>query len=149
MQRTRIDSFLLVCGCVALWLQGCTFSQEAGPAPEFGRALFPADELYARMDWKWFTNPQTRHPYLACFPEDDPPREPHGGRNEEGFFSGWAAYSEHMFLYILGAGAPNPAFATGADSHYATQLIWRLVHQNEHIQRGLKRLEFRAINTPP
>lgn len=78
-----------------------------------------AEELYSRMDWKWFTNPKTKHPYLACFPEDKPPKEPHGGMNEEGFFGGWAAYSEHMFLYVLGAGAPKPEFATGADSYYA------------------------------
>ena len=78
-----------------------------------------AEELYAAMDWKWFTNPKTKHPYLACFPEDKPPKEPHGGMNEEGFFGGWAAYSEHMFLYILAAGAPKPEFATGADSYYA------------------------------
>ncbi len=78
-----------------------------------------AESLYARTDWKWFTNPETKHPYLACFPEDRPPKEPHGGMNEEGFFGSWAAYSEHMFLYILGAGAPNPEFATGADSYYA------------------------------
>ncbi|MBM3500138.1 MAG: hypothetical protein FJX74_15890, partial [Armatimonadetes bacterium] len=78
-----------------------------------------AEELYARADWKWFTNPDTKHPYLACFPEDAPPEEPYGGRNEEGFFGGWAAYSEHLFLYILGAGAPNPDFRTGADSYYS------------------------------
>ena len=78
-----------------------------------------AEELYAAMDWKWFTNPKTKHPYLACFPEDKPPKEPHGGMNEEGFFGGWAAYSEHMFLYVLAAGAPKPGFATGADSYYA------------------------------
>jgi len=81
------------------------------------RAL--AEELYARINWKWFTNPKTKHPYLACFPEDKPAKEPHGGMNEEGFFGGWAAYGEHMFLYILGAGAPNPDFARGADSYYA------------------------------
>jgi len=78
-----------------------------------------AEELYAQANWKWFTNPRTKHPYLACFPENKPAKEPHGGMNEEGFFGGWAAYSEHIFLYILGAGAPNPEFATGADSYYA------------------------------
>ncbi len=78
-----------------------------------------AEELYARMDWKWFTNPRTKHPYLACFPEEKPEKEPHGGMNEQGFFGGWASYSEHMFLYVLGAGAPNPDFATGAESYYA------------------------------
>lgn len=76
-----------------------------------------AEELYAQANWKWFTNPKTGHPYLACYPEDAPAKPP-AGMNKEGFFGGWAAYAEHLFLYILGAGAPNPDFATGADSYY-------------------------------
>ena len=70
------------------------------------------------MNWKWFTNPVTKHPYLACYPEDLPKNVPHG-INEEGMFGGWSAYSEHIFLYILAAGAPREEFSTGADSYYA------------------------------
>ncbi len=77
-----------------------------------------AEELYARMNWKWFTNPETKHPYLACYPDRNPSKPP-ADMNEEGLFGGWSGYSEHIFLYILGAGAPNPDFATGADSYYA------------------------------
>ncbi len=44
-----------------------------------------ADELYARMNWRWFTNPKTRHPYLACYPEGKPSKIPRG-MNEEGLF---------------------------------------------------------------
>ncbi len=75
-------------------------------------------ELYSTMDWKWFTNPVTKHPYLACYPEDLPKNVPHG-INKEGMFGGWSAYSEHIFLYILAAGAPREEFSTGADSYYA------------------------------
>ena len=75
-------------------------------------------ELYEAMNWKWFTNPATKHPYLACYPEDLPKNVPHG-INEEGMFGGWSAYSEHIFLYILAAGAPREEFSTGADSYYA------------------------------
>lgn len=75
-------------------------------------------ELYEAMDWKWFTNPVTKHPYLACYPENLPKNAPHG-INEEGMFGGWSAYSEHIFLYILAAGAPKEEFSTGADSYYA------------------------------
>ena len=71
-------------------------------------------ELYSTMDWKWFT----KHPYLACYPEDLPKNVPHG-INKEGMFGGWSAYSEHIFLYILAAGAPREEFSTGADSYYA------------------------------
>ena len=75
-------------------------------------------ELYSTMDWKWFTSPVTKHPYLACYPEDLPKNVPHG-INKEGMFGGWSAYSEHIFLYILAAGAPREEFSTGADSYYA------------------------------
>jgi len=30
--------------------------------------------------------------------------------------------------------------------NYSTQLIWKLFHQNEHMQRGLKRLEFKELS---
>jgi len=75
-------------------------------------------ELYSAMDWKWFTNPITKHPYLACYPEDLPKKVPYG-INQEGMFGGWSAYSEHIFLYILAAGAPKEEFSTGEDSYYA------------------------------
>ena len=75
-------------------------------------------ELYEAMNWKWFTNPETKHPYLACYPEDLPKNVPHG-INKEGMFGGWSAYSEHIFLYILAAGAPREEFSTGADPYYA------------------------------
>jgi hypothetical protein len=75
-------------------------------------------ELYEAMNWKWFTNPVTKHPYLACYPEDLPKNVPHG-INKEGMFGGWSAYSEHIFLYILAAGAPREEFSTGADPYYA------------------------------
>jgi hypothetical protein len=81
-----------------------------------------AEELYARANWKWFTNPETTHPYLACYPEERPEKVP-TDINEEGMFGGWAGYSEHMFLYILGAGTPNPDYATGADSYYAMKTL--------------------------
>ena len=76
------------------------------------------NELYREMNWKWFTNPETKHPYLACYPEDLPDKVP-PGITEEGMFGGWSAYAEHIFLYILAAGSPKPDFACGADSYYA------------------------------
>lgn len=77
-----------------------------------------AESLYAEMNWRWFTNPKTHHPYIACYPEDLPAKPP-AGITPEGMFGGWAAYSEHIFLYILAAGAPNPEFATAAEPYYA------------------------------
>lgn len=76
------------------------------------------NEIYREMNWKWFTSPKTKHPYLACYPEDLPDKIPQG-ITEEGMFGGWSAYSEHIFLYILAAGTPNADFSTGPDSYYA------------------------------
>ena len=76
------------------------------------------NEIYREMNWKWFTSPKTKHPYLACYPEDLPDKIPQG-ITEEGMFGGWSAYSEHIFLYILAAGTPNEDFSTGPDSYYA------------------------------
>ena len=80
-----------------------------------GEVAATADELYQRIDWKWFTDPVSKHCYLACYPEDVPP----GTKvDENGFFGAWAAYSEHIILYVLGAGAPVAERAIGADSYY-------------------------------
>jgi hypothetical protein len=75
-----------------------------------------ADELYRRIDWKWFSDPKAKHFYLACYPED----VPKGTKllNDEGFFGHWAAYSEHMIMYVLGAGAPNRKLAVTAEPYY-------------------------------
>ena len=83
-----------------------------------GQVKHLAEEIYADMNWKWFTNPVTKHPYLACYPQQRPSKVP-ADITKDGMFGAWAAYSEHIFLYILAAGAPNPDFATGADSYYA------------------------------
>lgn len=77
-----------------------------------------AESLYAEMNWRWFTNPVTHHPYIACYPEDLPAKPP-ADITPEGMFGGWGAYSEHIFLYILAAGAPNPDFSTAAEPYYA------------------------------
>ena len=56
--------------------------------------------------------------------------------NSEGFFGAWSAYCEHLFLYILGAAAPNPEFATGAASYYAMQTFKSRYKGDEFIMCG-------------
>ncbi|MDP6545264.1 MAG: glucoamylase family protein [Phycisphaerae bacterium] len=75
-----------------------------------------ANELYRRVDWKWFSDPKKKHFYLACYPED----VPKGTKvlNDKGFIGHWATYSEHMIMYVLGAGAPKPDFAVTAEPYY-------------------------------
>ena len=103
----------------------------------FGREVKKlTDEIYARIDWKWFTNPKTKHPYLAVYPEDKPSKIQPGDMNKEGFFGAWSHYCEHLFLYILGAGAPNPDFATGAENYYAMKTIKSRYKGEEFIMCG-------------
>ena len=91
-----------------------------------------AESLYAEVNWRWFTNPETHHPYLACYPEDLPAKPP-ANITPEGLFGGWSSYSEHIFLYILAAGAPNPDFSTAAESYYAMQTFPGLYKGEEFI----------------
>ena len=68
-----------------------------------------AEMLYSRIDWNWFLDERQQHFYMACHPE----QAPEGRRvDERGMFGHWGAYSEHLIMYILAAGAPEPAHAT-------------------------------------
>jgi len=40
--------------------------------------------------------------------------------------------------------SPIPIESQGFEN-YSTQLLWRLLHNNEHMQRGLKKREFRHV----
>ena len=81
-----------------------------------GKVKKLAEELYLKIDWQWFLDPERKHFYLACYPEDAPKGKQ---IDEKGFLPyHWAAYSEHILMYILAAGAPNPKFATGAEPYY-------------------------------
>jgi len=104
VEVTNMGSATMIAGALAA---GEYFGEEV-------KAL--AEELYARMDWPWFLDPERKHFYLACYPED----APQGKQvDEKGFLPfHWAAYSEHILMYILAAGAPNPKFATGAEPYY-------------------------------
>ena len=84
-----------------------------------GEVKQQAEALYRQADWRWFLDPRVNHFYLACYPEDVPP----GKRvlNKDGFFGHWGAYSEHLLMYVLGAGAPNPEFATSATAYESMQ----------------------------
>jgi hypothetical protein len=74
-----------------------------------------AAALYGRINWKSFLDPDAQHFYLARHTE----AVPDGKKvNPDGYFGHWAAYSEHLLMYILGAGAPNPEFATSAEPYY-------------------------------
>lgn len=94
-ELSTVDTALLLAGMLACqsWFDG-TDAEETQI-----RAL--ADEIYARVDWRWA---QTR-----------PPRIGHGWHPETGFIaSDWTGYDEAMIVYLLALGSPT--FAVGTDA---------------------------------
>jgi hypothetical protein len=80
-----------------------------------------AHELYARINWKSFLDTEANHFYLARHTD----AVPEGKKvNKNGYFGHWGAYSEHLLMYILGAGAPNPEYATSAKPYYSMDCHW-------------------------
>jgi len=76
------------------------------------------DEIYAKVNWKWFTNPKNDFPYLACY-ADGPPNEKMAKiTNEEGFFLDWGFYGHHLYMFIIQAGSPTPEFRAGLEGYY-------------------------------
>ena len=76
------------------------------------------EKLYERIDWNWFLDQTQQHFYMACHPE----KVPEGKRvDERGMFGHWKAYSEHLLMYVLAAGAPRPRFATDGRPYEAMQ----------------------------
>ena len=88
-------------------------------AEYFGGAVRDrVEKLYRRIDWNWFLDSKRQHFYLACHPE----QVPEGKRvNERGMFGHWAAYSEHLIMYVLAAGTPEEKHAIDARAYTAMQ----------------------------
>ncbi|WP_205410332.1 MULTISPECIES: glucoamylase family protein [Gracilibacillus] len=53
-----------------------------------------AEDIYKRVDWEWYRNPNTNQFYMSYSPE-------------EGFSGAWDFYAEQLILYVLGAGSPT------------------------------------------
>jgi hypothetical protein len=75
-------------------------------------------ELYEAMNWKWFTNPVTKHPYLACYPEDLPKNVPHGINKKACSVVGPPTVNTSFSTFSQPV-HPEEEFSTGADSYYA------------------------------
>lgn len=54
-----------------------------------------ANEIYARVNWNWYINPDTNQFYMSY----DPDTRKHDGK--------WDIYGEQLMLYFLGAGSPE------------------------------------------
>ena len=116
VELSSVDTALLLAG--VLFCQSWFDSTDAGEAEI--RAL--ADELYARVDWRWM---QTRPPSIC-----------HGWYPESGFIKyDWKGYNEAMLVYLLALGAPTQAVEPDA---YAAWLStydrsWTTVHGQQHL----------------
>jgi hypothetical protein len=87
-ELSTVDTALLIAG--VLFSQSY-FSGEHRDEVEI-RAL--ADELYARVDWRWA--------------QENPPLISHGWRPEKGFIPyDWRGYNEAMLVYILALASPT------------------------------------------
>lgn len=77
-----IDTAIFICGAL---LAGEFFGKEIKEK---------ADELYKRIDWTWYTNPETNQFYMGYSPE-------------KGFEGAWDMYAEQLMLYVLGVASPT------------------------------------------
>lgn len=77
-----IDTAIFICGAL---LAGEFFE---------GEIKEKAEELYKRINWQWYQDPQNNQFYMGYSPE-------------EGFAGHWDMYAEQLMLYILGVGSPT------------------------------------------
>lgn len=118
-ERTELSSM-----DTALMLAGALFCQSWFDGSDAAEAEIRrlADELYARVDWRWM---QARSAAIC-----------HGWYPGSGFAElDWTGYSEAMLLYVLALGsptlAPGPDAWTAWTSTYAQS--WTTVHGQEHL----------------
>lgn len=64
--------------------------------------------LYERIDWNWFVDPNRNMFYMGYYPERTPT-----------FTGHWDFYAEQLIMYVLGAGAPNPAHRIDPEVYYS------------------------------
>lgn len=68
-----------------------------------------AEQIYKRVNWKWYLNPRTNHFYMGYSPE-------------KGFFGAWDWYAEQFMVYFLAAASPT--FPVNAEVFYDFERAW-------------------------
>ncbi|HET6251751.1 MAG TPA: glucoamylase family protein [Tepidisphaeraceae bacterium] len=82
-----------------------------------------AEELYARVDWKWAL--------------DNGPTLTHGWLPETGFLKyRWEGYNEAMILYLLALGSATHAIAPENYTAWTATYQWRKVGEDEYLHSG-------------
>lgn len=77
-----IDTAIFICGAI---LAGEFFG---------GNIKEKAETLYKKINWQWYTNPETKQFYMGYSPE-------------KGFEGAWDMYAEQLMLYILAVASPT------------------------------------------
>ena len=62
-----------------------------------------ANEIYAKVNWKWYVNPRTNQFYMGY----NPKTQQHTGK--------WDTYGEQLMMYFLGAGSPTEEYRIGKE----------------------------------
>jgi hypothetical protein len=116
VELSSVDTALLLAG--VLYCQSWFDGTDAGEAEI--RAL--AEELYARVDWRWM---QTRPPSIC-----------HGWYPDSGFIKyDWKGYNEAMIVYLLALGSPTHAVDPDAWSAWTSTYdrCWTTFQGQEHL----------------
>ena len=77
-----IDTAIFICGALT-----------AGEYFE-GEIKQKAEQLYKRINWEWYRNPETNYFYMGYKPET-------------GFWGQWDMYAEQLMTYVLGVASPT------------------------------------------
>jgi hypothetical protein len=116
-ELSTIDSALLVAGMLA----AATYFEQDNDVERTIREL--ADELYARMDWRWAQNGAATVTM--------------GWTPEHGFLPyRWEGYDEAMLLYVMALGSPT--FPIGPESYtaWANSYEWRSEYDISYLHAG-------------
>ena len=113
-ELSTIDTAIVVAGA----LTAATYFDGATPAERELRSL--ADELYARVDWRWAQNGQAT--------------VTHGWKPESGFLRyRWEGYNEGLLLYVLGLGSPTHGLPAASYSAWCSTYRWKKLYGIEFL----------------
>ncbi|MEO8451493.1 MAG: glucoamylase family protein [Gemmatimonadota bacterium] len=116
-ELSTVDSALLLGGMLA----AAAYFDEHRPAEREIREL--ADQLYARVDWRWAQN--------------DGATVTHGWKPESGFLPyRWKGYDEALLLYVLGLGSPIHPLPAESYRAWAASYDWRTVYDIPFLYAG-------------
>lgn len=77
-----IDTAIFICGAITVGEYfGSTIKEKA-------------EHLYKKINWRWYTNPDTNQFYM-------------GYSKEKGFWGAWDMYAEQLMQYVLGVSSPT------------------------------------------